>query len=210
MKLLLTSGATREPIDAVRFLSNASSGATGAALAEAWAGRGHAVTLLHGAGAALPRAAVECEAFSTAEDLRGRLQRRLSLGDFDAVIMAAGVSDYRPESSRPGKISSEAELLTLRLARNPKILPRIKSYAPRPPRVVGFKLTVGADADARRAAVAAQFGRGGVDAVVHNDLEEIRAAAVHPFHLHRSPDGAPLRVEGAGALALALEELFRG
>ncbi|HEY0945944.1 MAG TPA: phosphopantothenoylcysteine decarboxylase, partial [Opitutaceae bacterium] len=49
MNILLTAGATREPIDDVRFLSNVSTGATGAALAESLAAAGHAVTLLRGA-----------------------------------------------------------------------------------------------------------------------------------------------------------------
>ncbi len=208
MNILVTSGATREPVDAVRFLSNGSSGASGATLADAWAARGHAVVLLRGEGAAAPRLVRENEIFSTAEDLRTRLERRLACGRFDAVVMVAGVSDYRPQSPSLDKLSSEPASVTLRLVRNPKIVPVLKSYSPRPLVVVGFKLTVGAGPSERHAAVSAQFASGGVDAVVHNDLEEIRRSDVHPFHLYRSPEQAPRRIEGAAALALELESVF--
>ena len=73
MKVLITAGATREPIDEVRFLSNVSTGATGAALAENFARRGHEVTLLRGAGAVAPAAISDLQTFSSAEDLRGCL-----------------------------------------------------------------------------------------------------------------------------------------
>ena len=56
MHFLVTAGATREPLDAVRFLSNVSTGSTGAALADALAVRGHTVTLLRGEGASEPGA----------------------------------------------------------------------------------------------------------------------------------------------------------
>ena len=80
-------------------------------------------------------------------------------------------------------MSSDSEILSLRLVRNPKLLPALKSLSRRPLIVTGFKLTVGADAAARRAAVAAQFAAGGIDLVVHNDLEDIRRATAHPLDL---------------------------
>ena len=66
---------------------------------------------------------------------------------------------------------------------------------------------------ARRTAVAAQFIAGGVDAVVHNDLDEIRAAATHPFYLYRSAVAAdeaspPPMLAGTAALAEALADFF--
>ena len=60
MKILVTAGATREPLDAVRYLSNVSTGATGAALAAALAARGHTVTLLRGTGAVSVRVCFHC------------------------------------------------------------------------------------------------------------------------------------------------------
>jgi phosphopantothenate---cysteine ligase (CTP) len=210
MNLLVTAGATREPIDAVRFLSNVSTGQTGAALAAEFARRGHIVTLLRGETAPPSPAARENETFSSAADLEARLARRLAAEMVDAVVMTAAVADYRPAETAQGKISSDTAERVLRLVRNEKILPRLKSFARGPLRVVGFKLTVDADAAARQAAVAAQFAAGGVDVVVHNDLAEIRGASAHPFWLWRSPSATPARAEGVPALAAALESWLTG
>ncbi len=208
MNILVTAGATREPLDAVRFLSNVSTGSTGAALADVFAARDHRVTLLRGESAVAPRSACEVEVFTSTEDLRVRLQHRLAGGTFDAAIMCAAVADYRPDRAAAGKIGSDAAELAIRLVRNPKILPQLKSFSPRPLVVVGFKLTVGADAAARRAAVATLFAGGTVDAVVHNDLDEIRASPVHPFWLYRSATAAPGQIGGTAALAEELDRLL--
>lgn len=206
MRILVTAGATREPIDAVRFLSNTSTGTTGAALADAWAQAGHTVVLLHGHGAVLPAKPVEREAFTSADDLAARLARRLQAEAFDLVVMAAAVADYRPAEITAGKISSTADELTLRLVRNPKLLPQVKSLSASPVRVIGFKLTVGANAIAQHQAVAAQFAAGGVDVVVHNDQDDIRSAGVaqQTFRIFAVATASPQIVTGAAALAAAL------
>ncbi|HTO03979.1 MAG TPA: phosphopantothenoylcysteine decarboxylase [Opitutus sp.] len=211
MNLLITAGATREPIDDVRFLSNVSTGRTGAALAGYFREAGHAVTLLHGEGAVTPPTDLFCEAFSSAEDLKSRLQRHLSTGKYDAVIMTAAIADFRPAQSVAGKISSEQSELTLRLVRNEKILPQLKKFSPRSLTVVGFKLTVAADESARHAAVTEQFASGGVDLVVHNDLAELRAFPRdrHPFWVYRSATTPPVKSLGATALAAQLEMLVK-
>jgi len=207
MNILVTAGATREPLDAVRFFSNVSTGSTGAALADALAAHNHRVTLLRGESAVAPRSACEVEVFTSTEDLWVRLQRRLEGGTFDALIMCAAVADYRPDRTAAGKIGSDAAELTIRFVRNPKILPQLKSFSARPLVVVGFKLSVCADAASCRAAVAAQFAAGTVDAVVHNDLEEIRASSAHPFWLYRSATAVPEQINGAQALAEVLDRL---
>jgi phosphopantothenate---cysteine ligase (CTP) len=206
MKVLITAGATREPIDAVRFLSNVSTGQTGAALTDALYNEGYSVTLLHGEGAAKPRVDCPRQTFTSTANLSDQLRQLLSKGDYDLVIMAAAVSDYHPANTLDGKMPSNADELTLRLVRNAKILPQLKTFSPQRIRVIGFKLTVGANAQARRAAVSAQFAAGGVDLVVQNDLDEIRAAPRerHPFRLYRSADSEPDAVHGVVALARAL------
>ncbi len=210
MNVLVTAGATREPIDAVRFISNISSGATGAALADALAAHGHTVTLLRGEGSVAATSIHDQETFCSAADLADRLRRRLASGTVGAVIMAAAVSDFRVAEEYAGKISSTLPELTVRLVRNAKILPQLKSWSPHPLRVIGFKLTVGADAPARQAAVAAQFAAGGVDAVVHNDLREVLAVArsAHPLRLYRTPAVEPAALAGIAALAAALTPLL--
>jgi phosphopantothenoylcysteine decarboxylase/phosphopantothenate--cysteine ligase len=203
MKILLTSGATREPIDAVRFVSNVSTGSTGAALADALAEAGHEVTLLHGEGAVRPGAQdVVCGSFGSTEHLAERLRAALAGADFDVVIQAAAVADYRPDVAHAGKLSSYADEMLLRLVPTPKLLPQIKGWSPRPVRVVGFKLTHGADDAARAAAVGKVFAAGGVDAVVHNDLAEMhQVGAGRMFRIYREGDSAATaRLAGVAAL----------
>ena len=98
LRLLVTAGPTREPVDPVRFLSNRSSGRMGYALAEAARDRGASVTLLSGP-TGLPRPArVRFLSFETAADLHGLLVREFP--DCDGLAMAAAVADFLPEESR--------------------------------------------------------------------------------------------------------------
>jgi phosphopantothenoylcysteine decarboxylase/phosphopantothenate--cysteine ligase len=203
MRILLTSGATREPIDTVRFLSNISTGRTGALLSDALAARGHAVTLLRGEAAVRPSPAVASHAFSSTADLQSQLRRLLGTGNFDAVIHAAAVSDYRPSETHDGKMSSYAPELTIRLVPTPKLLPELKSCAPpapRPLRVIGFKLTAGADAETRALAVAKLFAAGTVDAVIHNDMDDLATGDARPFTAWRTGVHPPEPLAGLPAL----------
>lgn len=209
MKILVTSGATREPIDAVRFLSNVSTGRTGALLADALEERGHAVTLLHGEAAAKPARATDLVSFSSTDDLGRHLRSLLSLGRYDAVIHAAAVSDYRPAETRDGKLTSYAPELTLRLVPTPKLLPELKHFASRPLKVVGFKLTAGADADERAIAVSKLFAGGTVDAVVHNDMDDLATGDARPFAFWLPGRRAGEPVAGVEALAGRLDGFLR-
>lgn len=209
MKLLVTSGGTREAIDPVRYISNGSTGRTGASLATALTERGHQVVLMHGVGAARPSLGIETRSFLSTDDLCEKLRHELAGGDYDGVIMAAAVSDYRPESIAKGKLSSDDDTLTLNLVRTPKILPQLRGFSPKPLKVIGFKLTVGADDAARTTAVDTLFSRGGLDAVVQNDLEEMKASTSYPFRLYIT-DQATRDLVGMPALSEALEQFLQG
>jgi phosphopantothenate---cysteine ligase (CTP) len=200
MRILITSGATREPIDAVRFLSNVSTGRTGALIADALTQHGHTVTLLHGVTAVRSARVAVSETFDSTADLQDRLHRLLGTGAFDAVIHAAAVSDYRPDTSHAGKLSSYATELTLRLVQTPKLLPALKSYSPRDLRVIGFKLTAGADAYARRAAVEKLFAAGTVDAAIHNDMDDLATGDIRPFDAWQATLPTPEPLAGLPAL----------
>lgn len=209
MRILLTSGATREPIDSVRFLSNVSTGRTGALLADALTARGHTVTLLHGEAAVRAQHAAASVAFSSTADLQSQLRRLLGSGDFDAVIHAAAVSDYRPSETRGGKLSSYADEMVLRLVPTPKLLPALKHASPRPLKVIGFKLTAGADAAGRRAAVEKLFAAGTVDAAIHNDMDDLAAGDARPFTAWRAGNPAPESLAGLDALVAWLDVFAR-
>jgi phosphopantothenoylcysteine synthetase/decarboxylase len=201
MNILITAGATREPIDAVRFLSNVSTGRTGALLADALLAHGHTVTLLHGEAAVRPACVRDTETFTSTADLQAALRRRLGSGAYDAVIHCAAVSDYKPDTSHAGKMSSYAAELTLRLVPTPKLLPELKDYAaPRALKVIGFKLTAGADAQARAVAVAKLFAAGTVDAVIHNDMDDLATGDARPFNAWLAGQPAPTPLTGVQGL----------
>lgn len=207
-RVLITGGGTREPIDAVRYIGNASTGRTSARLAEALQARGFQVTWLGGAGAIEPEGdGIRRERFVSYQDLSDALQRLLGESAYDAVIHAAAVSDFSV-ADRPGpgggKLSSRTGF-ELRLEPNPKLLDRLREWSRNPGiQVVGFKLTVGADDSERRAAVQRQFEAGQSDWVVHNDAEEL-AGVAHPFTVY-GPSGAEASMDGPYALADALRE----
>ncbi|MFA6285877.1 MAG: phosphopantothenoylcysteine decarboxylase [Opitutaceae bacterium] len=212
MKILITSGATREYLDDVRFLTNVSTGGTGAKLADALTQRGHTVTLLRGEGAVLPLKlpAPAVQVFSSTDNLQAHLKRLLGTGEFDAVLQCAAVSDYRPAELHDGKMTSYAPELTLRLVPTPKLLPELKSYAPagHDPFVIGFKLTSGADAEARLLAVSKLFADGTVDTVIHNDMADLAAGDARPFLAYRSTHQPPAELAGLAALVDWLHTLL--
>jgi len=97
LRLLVTAGPTREPVDPIRFLSNRSSGRMGYALAEAARDRGAAVTLLSGPTEIARPEGVRFLSFETAADLHGLLVREFP--ECDGLAMAAAVADFIPEES---------------------------------------------------------------------------------------------------------------
>ena len=142
MRVLISSGPTREPLDSVRFLSNYSTGYMGARLAEENIRRGHHVTVVSGpVSEPLPRGARVITVEQTREMERALIRESRRA---DAVIMAAAVADFRPVSRTPGKIARRG-IKTLRL----KAVPDIVSRLPRRPGqvVAGFAL----EAKARKA-----------------------------------------------------------
>jgi phosphopantothenoylcysteine decarboxylase / phosphopantothenate---cysteine ligase len=118
--LLVTAGPTYEPIDAVRFVGNRSSGKMGFAIAAEAAGRGARVLLVAGPThlADLPR--VEVERVETAEQMRGAVLARLE--EADAVVKAAAVADFRPSRPAAGKLKKQAGPPELHLEPTPDIL----------------------------------------------------------------------------------------
>jgi phosphopantothenoylcysteine decarboxylase / phosphopantothenate---cysteine ligase len=111
--VLVTAGGTREPIDAVRFVGNRSSGKMGWALAEEAARRGAKVTVV-AANVGLPRApGIEYVDVTTAAELAAACRERFPSAD--VLLMAAAVADYRPAGPREDKIKKADTGATLRL-----------------------------------------------------------------------------------------------
>ena len=122
LRILISSGATREPLDPVRFLSNYSTGYMGAQLAAQALRRGHRVTVVSGPSPEpLPSKArtIHVEA---AREMADALRRESPRAD--VVIMAAAVSDFTPERPSARKLPRRAGL-TLRLRATPDLIARL-------------------------------------------------------------------------------------
>jgi phosphopantothenoylcysteine decarboxylase/phosphopantothenate--cysteine ligase len=168
-RIVVTAGATREPVDSVRFLGNRSSGKMGAAIAEAAVARGAEVTLVAGPDTPGVSGARRVD-FETAADLER------ALGDLapraDAVVMAAAVADFRPRAPVAGKMSrrSAGSEISLALEAVPDLLAGLaRARRGARPYLVGFAAeTVSGDALAERAGAKLREKR--CDAIVANDV----------------------------------------
>jgi phosphopantothenoylcysteine decarboxylase/phosphopantothenate--cysteine ligase len=120
MKVLVTAGPTREPIDDVRYVSNASTGRMGYAIADAAAAEGHDTVLVTGPVMLTPPAGIEVLRVTTALEMEAAVRARFD--GVDAVLMTAAVADYRPEARLPGKRKKTDGPWDLRLVPNPDIL----------------------------------------------------------------------------------------
>jgi len=134
--LLVTAGPTQEPVDAVRFLSNRSSGRMGYALAEAGRRRGAHVVLVSGPTSLDPPAGVSLERVSTAEEMAGAVVANLDAAT--VVVMAAAVADFRSAEVRNRKIKKRDGLQNLRLKPTRDVLGEIVKRRRAGQLVVGF------------------------------------------------------------------------
>jgi phosphopantothenoylcysteine decarboxylase/phosphopantothenate--cysteine ligase len=118
--LLVSAGPTVEDIDAVRVVSNRSTGKMGYRIAEAARDRGASVVLVSGPTSLQPPRGVELVAVRSAEQMAAAVLGRAEATD--VVVMAAAVSDYRPASVAPGKVKKTDGPVVLELVRTPDIL----------------------------------------------------------------------------------------
>ncbi|MEN6308890.1 MAG: phosphopantothenoylcysteine decarboxylase [Anaerohalosphaeraceae bacterium] len=120
MRFLITAGGTREYLDPVRYITNASSGRMGYALATAALKAGHSVTLISAPTALIPPAGVEMIPVVSAGDMYKAVKKHFKT--CDCLIMAAAVSDYTPVDVAKVKRKKEKKNLTLRLKPTEDIL----------------------------------------------------------------------------------------
>lgn len=213
MKILVTSGGTRERIDEVRLITNISTGRLGADIAQhllaelrrsGSGGRPAEVHYLHSESAVVPNVAgreTACclhrhVANSTAEvyEAMEHLVPRM-----DAVIHAMAVSDFTFEPSDPEKLSSHdaegfVENLRARIRPSPKIIAEVRRWNPDVV-LVGFKFEVGRTTRELIEVGMASLERNGADLVLCNDKLEMKRAGCHIGHLVRA-DGRVMRAHG--------------
>ena len=161
--VVVSAGGTREPIDAVRVITNRSSGKQGHAVAEAAAARGARVVLVTTTGRPVA-AGITVVHVDTAASMEQAVLEHADAAD--AVIMAAAVADFRPKAPAPGKLSKADGLPELVLEPTPDILAELGRRR-RPGQVlVGFA----AETRDLRERAGAKLRAKGVDLMVANDV----------------------------------------
>jgi phosphopantothenoylcysteine decarboxylase/phosphopantothenate--cysteine ligase len=166
VRVLVTAGGTREPIDSVRYIGNSSSGRMGIALARAASARGARVTLV-AANVALPApAGVRREDVVSAAELAAACEREFPA--CDVLLMAAAVADFTPAAPAEGKIKRAGrEELELHLRPTADVLAGLVARRRPGQTIVGFAAEHGSGAlEAARGKLVAK----GLDAVVVNDI----------------------------------------
>lgn len=199
MKILITAGPTREPIDAVRYLSNRSSGAIGAALVAEAVTAAHHVTLLLGpvtVDLPEPSDRFRVHGFESSVDLQRLLQAHFD--DCDVLIMAAAVADYRPAQTANGKLPRHADTAqTLHLEPTPDLVAQLASTKRADQRIIAFALEEPAHLEQR---ALAKLRQKRVDAVVANPLDTMESDVVTATWLTAGEDDEPV-VEALGVLS---------
>jgi phosphopantothenoylcysteine decarboxylase / phosphopantothenate---cysteine ligase len=164
-RVLVSAGGTREPLDAVRFLGNRSSGRMGVALAAEAKRRGARVTLLASNLAVPAPDGVEVVEVPTAADLEREARNRS--GDADVVVMAAAVADYRPAEPIEGKRAKTGEPWSLELEPTADVLALLGEEERNGQVLVGFGAELG---DAGLERKRGMLTDKNLDLVVYNDV----------------------------------------
>jgi phosphopantothenoylcysteine decarboxylase/phosphopantothenate--cysteine ligase len=206
VRVLVTAGPTREAFDPIRFVSNASTGATGIAIAREAALRGAEVTLLLGPTLLEPPPEVSTQRFTTAAEL---LELALAHGmRAELVIAAAAVSDWRPAQRAQNKLKKTDEDLVVEMVRNPDVLATLAERNDD-----AFLVGFAAETDAHETNAREKLARKGLSAIVVNDVRDERGFGVGENALTllwkdgRKELGTAKKSELASRLLDAIEEL---
>jgi phosphopantothenoylcysteine decarboxylase/phosphopantothenate--cysteine ligase len=165
LRVLVTAGGTREPIDPVRFIGNRSSGRMGLAVAAAARARGAQVVLV-AANVSLPSPpGVETVRVETTAELATAVREHFR--DADVLVMAAAPADFRASKAHETKLAREAgDGMDLRLEPTEDILAAVAAGKRAGQVVIGFAAETGGSIDRARA----KLERKGADAIVFNDV----------------------------------------
>jgi phosphopantothenoylcysteine decarboxylase / phosphopantothenate---cysteine ligase len=136
IRVLVTAGGTREPIDPVRFVGNRSSGKMGYAVAERAAARGAAVALVTTIGRPTDAPSIDVERVETADDMARSVLSRFA--DSDVVVMAAAVADFRPKAVADEKLKKRDGVPEVVLEPTPDVLALLGEHKQPGQLLVGF------------------------------------------------------------------------
>ncbi len=165
-KVLVTAGATREPIDNVRFISNPSSGKMGTAIAQVAKERGAIVILVAGHMEFKPPEDIEVVKVKTAREMLETVMKHA--GWFDVLVSAAAISDFTPKQVVKGKIKrSETKTLILELEPTTDLLATVRKHRP-DAFLVGFAAEIGEPTHG----ALEKLKRKGLNLIVANDVTQ--------------------------------------
>ena len=210
-RILVTSGPTRAPLDAVRFLTNKSTGRLGSLIAEAALESGADVTFVYGRGSAIPVMRggrsdhLRLLPLNTVDDLVAIFRQELPRG-YDAVIHLMAVLDFAPAEVSEEKVASTTSEWVIRLVPTPKAAALVRDLAPRT-FFVGFKLEVGKEPRDLIEIAKDWAHRNHADLVVANDLRDIERGK-HIGYLVTASSDVEAVAEGKEAIARALVDLL--
>lgn len=201
MKILITSGGTKIPIDRVRSITNMSKGTFGSRIADAFYNEGlkmfryrneydiliDKITFFMAKGSKLPTLQsvndetyedgyrpIEYVEYSTFDDYKTGIEKLLTEETYDIIVVAAAVSDYGVANYYDGKYRSRENDMCIKLVKLPKILPIMRKLAPNSV-ICGFKLLVDSTEDELVEAMRKQIVESDVDLVIGNDLRDIKS-----------------------------------
>ena len=201
MKILITSGGTKVPIDRVRSITNMSRGTFGSRIADAFFDEGLAafrtghergnpiekITFFMAKGSRRPTLQslndetyedgyrpIEYVEYSTFDDYKSGIEALLKKETYDIIVVAAAVSDYGVANYYDGKYRSREDDMCIKLVKLPKVLPIMRKLAPESV-ICGFKLLVDSTNDELLDAMKNQITESDVDLVIGNDLRDIKA-----------------------------------
>lgn len=198
MKILITSGGTKIPIDMVRDITNMSKGTFGSKIALAALRADHEVVFLRAAGSkspmlfekSAPETSIEKYAefwterskyfprffdyeYKTFEQYERSLRMLITEKGPDVIVLAAAVSDYYVPNVHQGKIRSN-DLLTIKLEQLPKVITSVRRWAKPGVKIIGFKLLVGSRWGELVDAAKLSMLDNNCNMMVANDLEDIK------------------------------------
>jgi phosphopantothenoylcysteine decarboxylase / phosphopantothenate---cysteine ligase len=201
LKVQISAGGTREPIDAVRVIANRSSGKQGYALAAEAASRGAQVTLVSTVDLP-PPAGVQVVGVETAAQMQQAMQA--GAADADVIIMAAAVADFRPVHAAQNKIKKSGGVPEITLEPTPDILAGLGANKPDGQTLVGFA----AETDDLLANAERKLHAKGADLIVANDVGADQVGFAHDTNAvtlissHREPRQIPLASKAEIATAV--------
>lgn len=200
MKILVTSGGTKVPIDRVRSITNMSRGTFGSRIADVFFDKGleafrtgnkhgnpiEKITFFMAKDSKRPNGQeindetfedgyrpMEFVKYSTFDEYKSGIEELLKKETYDIIVVAAAVSDYGVANYYNGKYRSREDDMCIKLVKLPKILPIMRELAPNAT-ICGFKLLVDSTEDELLDAMRKQIKESNVDLVIGNDLRDIK------------------------------------